>query len=135
MKTLTPDQLRQNAAAMIAFADGKPIEWITKAALDVGRGCWAECSNPDWDKDFLYRPKPEPKVRAWNCPADVPLNCWLRSCRNPDEVNALVVSVSSKGIEWFTNSDRFLPWNDARWTYLEYSTDRREWKPCTVEEA
>lgn len=122
-------------AAMQAALNGKPVQWRYPGSGEAG---WATASEPinlSWDCEaYDYRPKPEPKVRPWSKPEDVPLNCWLRSNRNPEEIQALVVSVSPRGVEWFTNADRFIAWGDIRWTYLEYSTDRREWKPCTVTE-
>jgi len=80
MKPLTKDQLRDNAAAVLAFADGKPIELFTQDG-------WSESLFTAGDAHLLlecmgqgnhYRPKPQPVARDWSKPEDVPLNCWLR---------------------------------------------------------
>jgi hypothetical protein len=128
---LTPEQLRQNAAAMVAHSDGKPIQF---KRLDDGPNEWrtplgGEC----WNLDTLqYRPKPEPKTRPWSKPEDVPGPlCWIR---NESGAEWLVLSVHKEGIH-YSGSD----WNHrtldfSKLNYYEHSTDRKIWLPCVVSE-
>lgn len=129
---LTSEQLRQNAAAMIAFADGKPIEYQSPS------GDWLFANSISNIDKLAHRPKPEPRVRPWNSPADVPGPiCWLRLMdrqANTASLEAQIVSLSNTGITWFTSDDRWLPWSDEKLNRLEWSTDRVNWHPCTVTE-
>lgn len=137
--TLTPEQLRQNAAAMLAFADGKPIE-----SRSLGYTKWHDQYGPLWQfEDTEYRPKPEPKVRPWSKPEDVPGPvCWVRMQREDHlrgdaeetSLEALVLAISTKGLTFITAIEQFLPWNLLPYRGLEYSTDRLNWRKCEVEE-
>lgn len=132
---LTPEQLRQNAAAMLAFADGKPIQW--KHLHDIR---WTTSSGPtsefSWNcAEIEYRPKPEPKVRQWSKPEDVPGPvCWLRAKIQP-EILMLVSCIWANGIGLNDGKAVFQKtWDrlfDGEW---EHSTDRKTWHPCTVTE-
>lgn len=67
---LTPEQLRQNAAAMIAYAEGKPVEW-----QEHGTHRWDIDLQPSWDFGFaLWRPKP-----AWTLPDPPAGQQWHRT--------------------------------------------------------
>jgi hypothetical protein len=134
MQPLTKEQLRDNAAAMLAFADGKPIELFTQDK-------WSESLFTSGDAHLLldcmgqgnhYRPKPQPVSRPWSKPEDVPLNCWIRAGKGEPE--RLVTMVASDGICMFgvLGSGAFFGWNSL--APYEHSTDRKTWKPCTVEE-
>ena len=120
-------QLKQNAAAMIAFADGKPIQFI---AANSDR--WVDYLHTDMVPDLTnrpFRPKPQPVSRPWNTPEDVPLHCWLRS-KTIGNMH-LVTSLADEGT-WGHVLGRLL-WRDLHG--YEYSTDRKTWHPCTVEDA
>ena len=120
-------QLKQNAAAMIAFADGKPIQFIP-----ANSDRWTDYLNAHMMPDFAnrpFRPKPEPASRPWNTPEDVPLHCWLRS-KTIGNMH-LVTSLADEGT-WGHVLGRLL-WRDLHG--YEYSTDRKTWHPCTVEDA
>ena len=122
---LTIDQLKQNAAAMIAFADGKPIQFI---AANSDR--WVDYLHTDMVPDLTnrpFRPKPQPASRPWNKPEDVPLHCWLRS-KTIGNMH-LVTSLADEGT-WGHVLGGLL-WRDLHG--YEYSTDRKTWHPCTVE--
>jgi len=74
----------------------------------------------------------------WSEPGHVPGPvCWLRmKARDGQDRNlqAQVISVSGKGFEWFANSDKFVLWSEtSKLEKFEHSTDRVNWKPCTVE--
>jgi hypothetical protein len=130
MKPLTKEQLRDNAAAMLAFADGKPFELFTQ-------GGWSESLLTTGDARLLlecmsqgnhYRAKPQPVSRPWSKPEDVPLNCWL----NAPSVNNqawLVNGVIESGVY---SAGGLKTWSELR--DYQHSTDRKTWKPCTVEE-
>lgn len=61
---MNTETLRQNAAAMLAFADGKPIQF--RGAHEVDPAKWIAADKPSFDCNaFDYRPKPEPVVRPW----------------------------------------------------------------------
>jgi len=130
MKPLTKEQLRDNAAAMLAFADGKPIELFTQDR-------WSESLFLKGDAHLLldcmgqgnhYRPKPQTVSRPWSKPEDVPAYCWLR---NPRYANMhLVTQLVNEGTCGHTLGLKV--WSELN--EYEYSTDRVTWKPCTVEE-
>lgn len=121
----TPDELRQQAAAMIAKANGKQLqfrgshEWID---LDPNAGL-------RWEL-YLYRPKPEPVTRPWDRQSDVPMpTCWLHTNTG---AQLQVTGLSDSGI---FASGRWWVWNEiGDWSY---STDGNpeHAKPCTTEES
>lgn len=54
---MTTDQLLQTAAAMTAYAAGKPVQFQI-----IGTSEWTDCPRPEWNcMAYLYRPKPEVK--------------------------------------------------------------------------
>ncbi len=127
---LTPDQLRlkQNAAAMIAFADGKPIQG--RLISDTDREQWEDYKHSNWCfGSHEYRPKPEPTVRPWSKPDDVPGPvCWVRFA-NGDRGAAMVISIDSAGARTIYGHS---VWNDMiGW---EHSIDQKTWLPCVVTE-
>ena len=128
MKPLTKEQLRDNAAAILAFADGKPIQYDSS---DIGS------TIPIWDdtKDITeihiipHRPKPQPVSRPWSKPEDVPGPvCWLRF--SSSDRFYLVTQIFTEGM-WFISLGR-LAWDEL--DVYQYSTDCKTWKPCTVED-
>lgn len=119
-------QLKQNAAAMLAFADGMPIQFIA-----ANSDKWVDYLHTDMMPDFANRPfraKPQTVSRPWSTPEDVPLHCWLRSAPLSDQ-SWLVNGVLNAGVY---SAGGMKNWNELR--DYEYSTDRKTWKPCTVEE-
>lgn len=131
-KIMNNDQLRQNGEAQIAFANGKPIQ----VRLDTNT--WLDSDAPIWNFAInQYRPKPELKVRPWNCPSDVPLNCWVRHKTEHEQVTStcFVASVSSAGFSYVADRVCAIRWSETdKLGLLEYSTDRKTWAPCTVTE-
>jgi len=130
MKPLTKEQLRDNAAAILAFADGKPIELFTQDR-------WSESIFTAGDAHLLlecmgqgnhYRPKPRLVPLPWSKPEDVPLHCWMRP--HGGGIMYLITHLSEEGT-WGHTLGR-IRWSDM--PRFEYSTDRINWKPCTVEE-
>lgn len=65
--SLTPEQLRQNAAAMIAFADEKPIECQRPS------GAWVRTDSLSGIETIPHRPKP------WTLPAPPKGKQWHRT--------------------------------------------------------
>ncbi len=123
MTTDEQNRLRQNAAAMLAYADEKPIEILLPSS---GWHNWMCDHEPKWTGTF--RPKHEPAGRPWSKPEDVPGPvCWLQGASN---VQRLISTILSTGI--VTDTGGRADWSDLR-DYM-HSTDRREWKPCTVTE-
>ena len=127
---LNIDQLKQNAAAMIAFADGMPIQFIA-----ANSDKWVDYLHTDMMPDFAnrpFRPKPQPVSRPWSKPDDVPGPvCWIRWI---DERNneRMIVHVDGSGI--FSGSQMKCVMFGGEFLKWEYSTDRKTWHPCTVEE-
>lgn len=62
---LTPEQLKQNAAVMIAFAEGKPIQYLTDK--------WYNTRHINSIASFLHRVKP-----SWTLPAPPTGRKWHR---------------------------------------------------------
>lgn len=127
--SLTPEQLKQNAAAMIAFAEEKPIEvfWGAK---------WEDYGYEprDWHI-HQYRPKatqPEPpKVQYWSKPDDVPGPvCWIRQKHSP-ALQMMIIAVWEFGIGFRDSVPRSLSIEFSQLGDYEHSTDRITWKPCT----
>lgn len=118
---LTPEEIQNNADAVKANLSGKQVEiWS-----EVG-GPWVDIEDPSWDFEFSrYRPKPEPKTRAWSSQADVPSLCWIRYGQHPDQF--MVTCIQFNGIGF---ASTFLEW--VHLSILEYSTDRKTWLACTV---
>lgn len=115
---------------MIAWAEGKKVQCRVRGVND-----WHDMTSaPEWFFQTQdYRPKPEPKVRPWNSPADVPGPvCWLRRISEP-EIHVFIVCVSPISFTTQSASIQHTKWGDPRIGELEYSTDRKEWKPCTCE--
>lgn len=125
---------------MIAFADGKPIEFRwSEAYLGSRRDReWkvAEYSGnngPLWNfTEFDYRPKPEPKTRPWSKPSDVPLSCWVR--RKHTAWECLVVMVNHGRIAFIDGqATTIIAHEYEKLSEFDYSTDRINWNPCTCE--
>lgn len=127
---LTPEQLKQNAAAMIAFAEGKPIQ------IKLHNGIWKDDDTGNLDgigDNDEYRPKPEPKTRPWSKPEDVPGPvCWIR---NPEQ-ERLIIAIDNEGV--WAGSRSFggcaFTWENFKINGVEYSTDRKTWHKCEVTE-
>jgi hypothetical protein len=122
---LTNEQTKQNGLAMIAFSEGKKVE----AAYLLTPNKWVDVECPNWHSEAaIFRPKPQPTLRPWSKPEDVPLNCWLKahSFNNQDW---FVNGVMESGVYSAGGSKT---WNELH--QYQYSTDRKTWKPCTVEE-
>ena len=125
-----------NAAAMFAFAEGKPIEhftqygWIESIFSKGNAHLLLECMS----EGNHYRPKPQPVSRPWSKREDVPGPvCWFRMGKGEPE--RLVTMVASDGIRIAGTScdSAFFRWHELA-VGCEHSTDRVTWKPCTVEE-
>jgi hypothetical protein len=123
---LKNEQIKQTGLAMIAFSEGKKVE----AAYVQSPNSWHDVDFPNWQSQAaIFRPKPQPVSRPWSKPEDVPLNCWLRICGT--ELFYLVTYLSP---DWIGgNTLGRIAWDNLHG--YEYSTDRKTWKPCTVEDA
>lgn len=126
---MTNEQLRQTGLAMIAHAEGKPVQ-IASIETDNWE-TYGENEEPRWlVEKHRYRPKPEPVTRPWSKPDDVPGPvCWVRPFVNA-VVCDLIVTISDKG--FMRTGPVFTTWDDT--ADYEYSIDRRTWQPCTITE-
>lgn len=134
---LTHERLRQNAAAMLSLADGKPIQYRMRSDY-AGDMDWKDYDPDSRAPDYgtwEYRPKPEPKVRPWKGPADVPGPvCWIRQpFLKPAAF--LVVGVGADIVRFHDSSGAVtLTFSNTDWSKYEHSTDRLNWFPCAVTE-
>lgn len=135
MKPLTKEQLRDNAAAMLAFADGKPIQFNPSANNDPDAK-WLDTIDLTEIETVWHRPKPQPVSRPWSKPEDVPGPvCWIR--RHNCHWSRLVIMVNEKRISCIDGdctAIKSLDFSELA-EHHEYSTDRVTWRPCTVEDA
>ena len=134
MKPLTKEQLRDNAAAILAFADGKPIQFEA-SAYGASTQLWYDTTDLRHMHDIWHRPKPQPVSRPWSKPEDVPLHCWIR--RHNCHWSRLVIMVNEKRISCIDGdctAIKSLDFSELA-EHHEYSTDRKTWHPCTVEDA
>lgn len=72
---------------------------------------------------------PAPAV-PWDCPEDVPLNCWFR---HKDAATTIYqpICIESIGVQLTYRKDHWeMNWKTLA-EYYEHSTDRRTWLPCT----
>lgn len=134
---LTPEQIQDNIHAVSAYLHGRVVQAKSRVCEDR------------WDAmptrmcfDFvtlLYRPAPTPVTRGWSKPEDVPGPvCWIRSEKDPDQM-AMVVGMFGAGVilTEFEGNLRpgFFSWQELNEEpKAQYSTDCREWQPCTVTE-
>jgi hypothetical protein len=125
---MTSEELRQTAAAMLAFDAGKPVEVFLKGK-QLG---WHECSDPTWNSDvYLYRPKPEPKTRPMTR-AEFPFGAAVRHKLNPGGM-LFPTSVSDDGIAYTLSGTHYT----HPWLYLahyEYTVNGIDFHSCTVTE-
>ncbi len=131
---MTREQLTDLRDAIDAHLAGKPVQWSGQD------GVWFDnlTTYPDFTHNFHWRPKPESKTRLWSKPEDVPLPiCWLRNPHwEAGALNALILSVGDRGFEYHTNVVRFVSWYEReKIEQLEYSTDGKNFLPCTVTES
>jgi hypothetical protein len=114
------EQTKEAAAVMLAWADGKEIEYKEMALT----GGWTTTENPQWRwKDFSYRIKPAATIRPWTAD-EVPLGAQARNREHP-KTRWLIDRTSSEENrkDWCKN--------------YEHSTDGgKTWSACgVVEEA
>lgn len=132
---LTTQQQEEAIGAIDAHRGGKPFQYFAKVV-----GEWRDVDNNATPLECLMvaqlvRPKPEPKVRDWNCPADVPVDCWLRLKSGNTGWESRVIMVNHGRVTivgGHADTLTALAYDDLR--NYEHSTDRKTWKPCVVSE-
>ncbi len=122
------NQLKGLRDALNAKHGGRQWQW-----RPVGAHNWATESARTGIADlnlaqYEFRAAPESISRPWEKPEDVPLNCWIRYANHPDIF--LITSIQTNGIGW--SGGNFREW--IHFSGFDYSTDRKQWLPCTVEE-
>ena len=116
------EETKEAAAVMLAWADGKEIEYKEMALT----GGWTTTKNPQWRwKDFSYRIKPTATLRPWTAD-EVPLGAWMRTKdQSYGNRRSLMCGTYDEGTRssWLST--------------CEHSTDGgKTWLPCgVVEEA
>ena len=124
---MTREQAREAAAVMLAWADGKKVEFKC-ISMD-----WMRTDTPEWNWiAYNYRIKPTAKLRPWTAD-EVPLGCILKT-KSTNSV-WLLIGRNNAG-EILIGGDKF---RSPEWLLGEYehSTDGgKTWLPCgVVEEA
>lgn len=136
---MTAQEHRQTADAIESIERGV---WANTQWRKRYEGEWVDHTSGDDAKESIasgrmVRIKPSPRARPWSKPQDVPGPvCWIRRIEAPScaSLEAMVIAVSDQAITWFTNDYREYKWADFNRSLWEYSTDRKTWHKCTVEE-
>lgn len=118
---------------MQAHAEGRRIEFRFRRNSMLGP--WGDIINPEWTDDHDYRPKPEPKLRPWSKPEDVPSPvCWIRQPHTAPFAT-LILSIGADIVR-FANHEGFrvVTFSSGDLAGYEYSTDRIHWHPCGIVE-
>ncbi len=123
------EQLRQNADAMLAFADGQAVQLRRLLRGELWSAPTQSNVSLEWRFDlFEYRRNPLPKTRQWNCSDDVPGPVCFIKLKDASSYRHLVVNVDNSGI--MSASGYHYKWHELE----SYSTDRKKWLPCVVTE-
>lgn len=121
---LTPEQLRLNAAAMVAHADRKPIE-----CYDDEDG-WIDTKNLGGILSIPHRPKPEPKARPWSKLEDYNGAEWFSG--DGGQSRFRFVGISSAGV-FIGTRQTVVPWAELK-AFWKHSMDGLSWHKCEVTE-
>jgi hypothetical protein len=127
---MTSEELRQTAAAMLAFDAGKPIEVAT-----IGLEDWDTVQNgPTWQCYALkYRPKPEIKTRPMTR-AEFPFGAGVRQLDIVSPRLIFPTSITEGGIQvHITGHQHEFSWQTLA-DYYEYTMNGVDFHPCTVTE-
>lgn len=131
---LTPEQIADNAAAYVAAMNGRPWQY------QLPKGGWDD-TDPEAAKNGILwylekwpcRPAPIPEPpKPWDCVKDLEnlgQVIWIRSIGSDE--SRLVNTINSAGFHF--GSIGALWSQTGLLSNLEYSTDRKTWKPCVKE--
>ena len=113
---MTREQAREAAAVMLAWADGKKVEFKC-ISMD-----WRRTDTPEWNwTAYNYRIKPTATLRPWTAD-EVPLGAWMRVKDSPHAGRRVLICGTYDEVTrstWLSTS--------------EHSTDGGvTWKPCGV---
>ena len=116
---MTREQAREAAAVMLAWADGKEVEYRYKKGDGLK---YNQSVEPLFNWEYYdYRLKPATVLRPWTAD-EVPLGAWMRNKINTNS-RSLIVSADDDA------------YRRAIFQGYEHSTDGgKTWKPCGVEE-
>lgn len=121
----------QTARAVIAHSEGKKIQ-VKYSGSDQWDD-WVIQEFPEPGDGNNYRPKPQPKRVHWSKPEHVPGPvCWVR--RRGQPACWLITCVCDDAIYFGSTKPLQALFRDLPRIIDEYSTDRINWHPCTVEE-
>jgi len=132
---MTREQKQDLRDAIDADLAGKPVQFFD--AVGTG-GTWRDVVSPGFSSSVLWRPKPEPKTRLWR-PEDVPMPCWVRYSTSTATSGSQPIHGVLKDGVWLLLGAPDVPqmclvdWDTLQ--YWLYSTDGRQWQPCTVTES
>ena len=127
------ERLRNAASIWEAVERGANWEYLVD-----GVWCTPLCPDVNTFKSILYegraqlRLKPAPRMRDWNCPLDVPLDCWISV---DGTFPTRVIAISDKGpvaYHHHTQKITVYLWQNLAEGW-KYSTDRKTWRKCEVE--
>jgi len=129
---MTREQAREAAEVMLAFADGKTVQyWIH------GYEGWGISTDPSFDwKHCTFRVKEESKFRPWAAD-EVPLGAWIRSKQGPTRGfgHGIIIYADDGGVPMPCGiQNSWVGFHDLL-NNFEHSTDNgKTWKPCGMEE-
>lgn len=134
---MTKEEARQNAEVMMAYAEGKDIQYKHKILHKE----WHDFYHTEFPvfsfTDSDYRIKPTPEYRPWR-PEEVPVGAWIRAATDFARRHGYfssIIGVSISNIMTVEDSveDMMMTFEKAFNNY-EYSIDKgKTWKPCGVE--
>jgi len=132
---MTREEARKAAEVMLAYADGKVIEFICRKSYD--KTSITNDPSFNWSKFcYIVKPEPKPKLRPWK-PEEVPVGAWIKSKNDfAKKYNyfTTIIGVTSRHIvtaeetigEMFATFEKELERS-------EYSVDKgKTWHPCGV---
>lgn len=133
---LTPKQIADMCAALTVLNEGKSVQQAVLYA-DGTHAAWTEFFDDKLilNGSRLYRPKPEPQVRAWNCGSDVPIGpCYLRNVDSTGLSWEMIIGAGTEGVSAVGSEVLQIKYADL--IYYRFSTTRREddWHKCEVTE-
>ncbi len=128
---MTREEAKAAAAVMMAYADGKAIEWSHRGCNDWKNDGTSGTLSFDWDcRD--YRIAPKPKLRPWTA-EEVPLNAAFRHGKDGYPTNWFDIRADAIKLGIGTGIDYHWKTLLDSW---QHSTDGgKTWQPCGVMEA
>lgn len=131
---MTPERTKELLPVMQAHSEGRKIE-CRLFPMDP----WQLCEHPNWDDEFSYRIKPEPKLREWTT-AEIPVGALFRHKAWHDDTTSLIIRKCSDC--FFIQSVTLMKiataeaLQDGEYSFdLQLPDDKKVWRLCGVKES